>query len=299
MAKGIVTGVNGPSFTVEVDQREVACVLRGRLKREWRRTTNVVVVGDVVEVTRLDDGTGVIEHVAPRRTELARPGFRGETQVMAANVDRLVAVQAARQPAFQRRLVERFLALGRQAGIDVLVVVNKCDLVDEALVRSWIAPLIESGVDVLRTSAVTGEGLDELRARLSGKVSVLAGKSGVGKSSIVNALLPGMAAARTRAVSGASARNPGQHTTTASRLYKLPVGGYLVDTPGVRELGLFEGAEDAVGDVFPEIERYAAGCRFRDCTHTHEPRCAVKEAVARGEIDEDRYRHYVKLRSRR
>lgn len=299
MAKGIVTGVNGPSFTVEIDNREYACALRGRLKRAWRRTTGVVVVGDVVDVELLEDGTGVIEDVEPRRTELARPGFRGETHVMAANVDRLVAVQAALQPAFQRHLVERFLALGRHAGIDVLVVVNKCDLADEALVRSWIAPLVASGVDVLLTSAVTGQGIDELRRRLSGRVSVLAGKSGVGKSSLVNALLPGLAAARTQAVSEASARNPGHHTTTASRLYKLPGGGYLVDTPGVRELGLFEGSEGAVEDVFPEISSYAGRCKFRDCSHTHEPHCAVKDAVARGEIDEDRYRHYVKLQSRR
>ena len=146
------------------------------------------------------------------------------------------------------------------------------------------------------TSTVLGHGVSEFRQMLAGKVSVLAGKSGVGKSSLVNAVFTGDLA-RTTAVSDWSSK--GRHTTTSSRLYPIPGGGYLVDTPGIRELGLFEDDGEAVDSAFPEIEAAAGGCRFRDCTHTHEPHCAVKGALHRGEVAHDRYERYVRMRGRR
>jgi ribosome biogenesis GTPase len=211
---------------------------------------------------------------------------------MAANVDQLVIVQATHQPAFKRHLVERFLATARRGRMGAVVVVNKCDLEQEAVIDSWIAPLAASEVPVVRTSAEDGRGIDTLRDRLKGRISVLAGQSGVGKSSLLNAMYPQFEI-RTAEVSAWSSK--GRHTTTASRLYALPDGGYLADTPGIRELGLFEDSEEAVTGVFPEILTAASGCRFRDCTHSHEPKCAVKAAVDRGEIDADRYGHYLRL----
>lgn len=291
---GIVTRNDGPRFWVDLGRgEEIPCLLRGRLKKEHMRVTSLVVVGDEVSVDLQEDGTGIIADVAPRRSELSRPGFHGYVHVMAANVDLLVIVQAAQQPRFKLHLVERFLATARRGRMEALVVVNKCDLEHEATVQSWVAPLQKAGVDAILTSTLDGRGLADLRNRLQGRVSVLAGQSGVGKSSLVNALYP-EAMVRTSAVSEVS--NKGRHTTTSSRLYGLPDGGYLVDTPGIRELSLFEDdADDVVDDLYPEIVAAAAGCKFRDCTHSHEPNCAVKKAVARGELDQARYQQYLRM----
>lgn len=294
-------GRTRPGGQESTGQKEYYCVLRGRLKKQQLRVAAVVVVGDEVVLATLPDGGAVIEDRLPRRTELVRPGDSGDRRqhvpdhIIAANLDQLVIVLSAHQPDFKRRLAERYLSMAAHAGIEPLVVVNKCDLEEESVLRTWVEPLVSSGVRVILASAYDGRGLDELRGYLGGRVSGLAGQSGVGKSTLLNAMYPGFAI-RTNAVSAVSSK--GRHTTTSSRLYALPGGGYLADTPGIKSLGLFEEVDDEIGSVFPEIEAEAAGCRFRDCSHTHEPRCAVKEAVERGEIDEDRYRNYVRLRSR-
>lgn len=293
--QGIVTRNDGPRFWVDLGTAdEVPCLLRGRLKREHQRVTSLVVVGDRVEVEPQPDGTGIIETVQPRTSELSRPGFHGYVHVIAANVDQLVIVQAAQQPRFKLHLAERFLAIARRGRMDAIAVINKCDLEHEATIRAWVAPLAAAGVRLILASAMTGQGVDELRSLLCGKVSVLAGQSGVGKSSLVNALYPD-ALARTNTVSGVTTK--GRHTTTSSRLYALPDAGYLVDTPGIRELTMFDDEDDKAiyDDVFPEITAAADGCKFRDCTHSHEPRCAVKEAVSRGQIRRDRYENYLRL----
>lgn len=294
---GIVTRNDGPRFWVETEGREVPCILRGRLKKEQMRVTSLVVVGDRVAVDLLPEGTGVIHEVEPRKSELSRPGFHGYTHVMAANVDRLVIVQAARQPNFKLGLTNRFLAMAHRGRMEPIVVVNKCDLENEATIRSWVAPLEQTGVPVVLTSASDGRGIAELRSLVAGRIAVFAGQSGVGKSSLTNALLPD-AGARTTAVSDWNSK--GRHTTTASRLYRLAGGGYLVDTPGIRELALFDDEEQAqdVDSVFPDVVAAAAGCKFRDCTHSHEPRCAVKAAVAQGRIAADRLEQYLRLTGR-
>lgn len=296
VTQGIVTRHDGPRFWVEAGEDEIQCVLRGRLRKRQIRETSPVVIGDHVDVERQPDGTGTIESVHPRRSELVRPGFAGLAHVMAANVDQLVIVQAARQPNFKRALVERFMAMARRGRMGALLVVNKCDLEQEALIQAWVAPLAASGVPVLLTSTADGRGIDGLRQALLGRISVLAGQSGVGKSSLVNALYP-ETQARITAISEWNEK--GRHTTTSSRLYPLPEGGYLADTPGIRELALFEDDAEATESPFPEIVDLAGGCKFRDCSHSHEPECAVKEAVTRGEIDQGRYRNYLRLNRRR
>lgn len=291
---GIVTRTDGPRFWVVLGEREIPCVLRGRLKREHQRVTSLVVVGDEVAVALAADGTGVIESVADRRTELSRPGFHGYVHVIAANVDQVVIVQATHQPRFKLHLVERFQSIARRGRMDAILVVNKCDLEHEATIRSWVAPLEAGGTRVLLTSAAEGRGIEELRSLLQGRISVLSGQSGVGKSSLVNALW-GEEIVRTGLVSDATTK--GRHTTTASRLYPLPGGGYLVDTPGIRFLSMFDDDEDQAqtADLFPEIADAAQGCKYRDCSHSHEPGCAVKAAVARGEIRRDRYQNFLRF----
>ena len=290
---GLVVGVDGPVFWVDAEGREYPCTMRGRLRKDRQEAASLLVIGDAVAIRVLPDGSGVVERRAPRRTELSRPvSFRGVPHVIAANLDLLVVVQSARLPNFRRTLTERFLAMAHHARMDALVVVNKCDLEDGAIVRQWVRPLVDNGVPVLLTSAAIGTGLEELRCALTGKASVLAGQSGVGKSTLVNALYPQFGA-RVGAVS--TRHQKGRHSTTSGRLYRLPGGGYLADTPGLRELALFDDMETETAEIFPEIQAAAQGCKFRDCSHTHEPHCAVKAAVERGEIDRGRYESYVRM----
>ncbi|HYF94612.1 MAG TPA: ribosome small subunit-dependent GTPase A [Symbiobacteriaceae bacterium] len=291
---GMIVRNDGPRMWAQIGTEEVPCVLRGRLKREAQRVTSLVVVGDEVEITRQPDGTGVIEAIRPRRSELSRQGFHGYVHVIAANVDQLLFVGSAQQPRFKLHLAERFLAIARRGRMEAVVVISKCDLEHENTLRAWVAPLQQAGVRVIFTSIMTGLGVAELRAVLTDKVSVLAGQSGVGKSSLVNALYP-EAGVRTNTVSEVTSK--GRHTTTASRLYALPGGGYLVDTPGIKSLELMEEdtEDDVVEDLYPEVTEAASGCKFRDCTHTHEPHCAVKQAVARGQIRQDRYRNFLRM----
>ncbi|MFZ5825517.1 MAG: ribosome small subunit-dependent GTPase A [Bacillota bacterium] len=301
--QGIVTAIQ--SGSVEVSPFDpslisgagepLSCTLRGRLKKEWQMVTSLIVVGDLVSYRRTSDGSGVIEEIYPRRSKLSRPGFHHYEHIIAANVEQVLIVASVHQPPFKRNLVDRFLLLARQMALTPILVVNKCDLEDERVIRSWLAPLEPSGVQMVLTSAAAGLGLNELRSLLAQKISCFAGQSGVGKSSLLNALFPNLKI-KTQATSWA---NKGRHTTTGSRLYPLPGGGYLADTPGIKELALWEAGEEDLAEVFPEIEALAGGCKFRNCTHAHEPKCAVKAAVERGEIDENRYQSYLRLQKSR
>lgn len=288
---GIVIRSEAQHHWVDVADATLRCVLRGRLKKEQQRVSRLVCAGDRVSVTPQPDGSGTIEAIGERTSLLSRPGFRGIEHLMAANVDQLVIVQATRLPKFELHLVERFLALAVGGRMAAAVVINKLDLGDPAEVAGWIAALRPFDLPVLPVSAVSGAGLPELRDLLAGKVSVLAGRSGVGKSSLINALYPGFAV-RTGAV-GAN-KEKGKHTTTTASLYALPDGGYLVDTPGIKELSLFDEG-DGLDAAFSDISELAAGCRFRDCSHAHEPGCAVRAALDAGELDPERYRSFVRL----
>lgn len=290
MHEGLVTRTEGQAIWVLLNGEERLSVLRGRLKKEQIRTTALVVVGDRVIV----DESGAICEIAPRQSELCRPGFRNKPHPMAANVDLLLIVQSAREPGFNRHLTERFMAMATRGGVRSLVVVTKADLTTEAEVASWLQPLGED-LPFLLTSTLDGRGIPELRSQLQGRMAVMAGPSGAGKSSLLNALYPGFAA-RVGAVS--QVHTKGKHTTTSSRLYPLPDGGFLADTPGIRTLALFEDA-DSVEEVFAEIQALGQTCRFRNCSHTSEPDCAVQSAVAAGEVDADRLAHYLRLRKGR
>lgn len=292
---GIVIRSEAQHHWVDIAGTVVRCTLRGRLKREQQRISRLVCAGDRVRVTVLPDGTGSIEEIAERTSLLSRPGFRGIEHLMAANVDRLVIVQATRQPKFELHLVERFVALASVGGMAAAVVINKADLADPDELASWRRELEPSGLPVIVVSAVSGQGLTELRALLAGRVSVLAGRSGVGKSSLINALYPGFAI-RTGAV-GASTEK-GKHTTTTASLYAIPDGGYLVDTPGIKELSLFDDGE-GLDSAFSDIVALAADCRFSDCRHDKEPGCAVRAAVDAGDLDPERLKSYLRLNRRR
>ncbi|HEX7052174.1 MAG TPA: ribosome small subunit-dependent GTPase A [Longimicrobiales bacterium] len=295
--RGTVRRAVGGVYEVQLDAGAVVqAALRGRLKLE-QRTGDRVVAGDRVEVERHADGTATIEKVEERQSELARraPGHGARrAKVIVANVDQLVAVFAAANPEPRLRMLDRFLVLAGANDLSALIVVNKVDRVGIDAARARFGVYEAAGYPVLYTSALDGTGIEELRDRLCGRTSVLAGPSGVGKSSLLNAIEPGL---RLRTAEVSAAVRKGRHTTVAAELLPLSCGGYVADTPGLRELGLWGIPTETLDRYFPEFEPYLGECRFGyACSHTHEPGCAVREAVDAGEIPLERYESYRALR---
>jgi ribosome biogenesis GTPase / thiamine phosphate phosphatase len=297
MASAVVLRAGGGVYDVELDDGTTAeAAIRGRLKLQ-QRTGDRVVAGDLVEVATHPDGSTTIEHVHPRRSQLARraPGHARKAKVIVANVDRVVVVFAAAQPEPKRRLLDRFLVIAEANRLHATVVLNKTDLVDDDVVASFLAPYERAGYGTIRASVVRDAGVTELRTLLCGHRSVVTGPSGVGKSSLLNAVQPGLGL-RIGAVSATVGK--GQHTTVTARLIPLECGGHVADTPGLRELGLWGIEPDELPDCFPEFAGLIDQCRFgRSCSHTHEPGCALAGAAAGGTLDPERLESYRLLRA--
>lgn len=282
---GLVTKAAGGFFFVHHRGRTYRCVARGRLRRAGR-----IVVGDRVWFRPLGAEEGVVEAVEPRRRELVKPaaGDPSRLQVLAANVDQACVVFACARPDPEPQAVDRFLALAEACGLRPLVCFNKRDLGNARELRALYRSV---GYPVVWVSARTGEGLDSLRDALKGQVSVFVGPSGVGKTSLLNALNP-----QARLKVGELGRaGRGRHTTTAAELVPVGEDAFVVDTPGVDVLAFVHLDPDAVRRAFPEIRRLGAGCAFPDCTHREEPGCAVREAAARGEVAPSRLASYLAL----
>ncbi len=276
----------------------ITCTLAGRLKKH--AAADAITVGDVV----LWNEAAQITDILPRRNWLSRraalrmPSSHAEEQVIVANVDQIVVVMAAAQPRLAWYLLDRYLISAESAGIPALVCLTKMDLADGSPLGEEIEAVASEyrmiGYDVVLTSTVTGRGLDDLKAGLHGGLSALVGKSGVGKTSLLNAIEPGLGL-RVQAVSQATGK--GRHTTTTSAIFPLASGRAVVDTPGVREFGLWDVAEADLAWFFPEMRVFLGHCRFRlDCRHNEEPGCAIRQAVAAGQISPYRYQSYLKLR---
>jgi ribosome biogenesis GTPase len=272
----------------------VDAFLRGRLKQE-ARTGERLVAGDRVLAVRGDDGTWTIDEVEPRRTELVRAGLRGrKAKVVAANVDRALVVVSAVRPDLRLELLDRFLALAELSGLPAVVVVNKVDLPGaDAPTAAVSRHLAAAGYPVVPASAESGEGVAALSARVREGTSVIMGPSGVGKSSLLNAMAPDLEL-RTGEVS--RRRGGGRHTTVSARLVSLGTGsGWVVDTPGFSDVAAFEPDPAEVTHAFPEFRERAGECRFRGCTHLHEPGCEVRRAVEAGEIPPGRHESYRRM----
>lgn len=299
LIEGLVLRAQSGQYWVQTDAGVMHCVLRGRLKRGRRATTDLAVIGDRVEVSLLpeQDNEGVIERVRPRDNRFARrqPGSRGryKEDVLVANLDQVFVVFACETPPMNPRLLDRFLVLAEHDRVEVEIVANKVDQCGLAAAESRFAPYARLGYPVHYTDAVTPRGVEALAARLRGRLSAVVGPSGVGKSSLLNAVEPGLGAA-VRAVSEALGK--GRHTTRVAELHPLRGGGYVADTPGIRELASFALPEQELASCFPEMRPHLGACRFSDCRHDEEPGCAVREAVAAGEIDAARYDSYLRIR---
>lgn len=297
MPEGVVVRVDSRVVLVDASGRLVRCVRRGRLfeaKRTGEKTP--VVVGDVVRITLPEDGSleGAIEAVSPRRSRLSRPSAHrsGVEQVMAANIDQVVLVVAVRSPEPKTGFVDRVAISTSSSGVPLVLAVNKVDLVGADAALAAFADYEELGIPVVRTSAAKGIGLEALRERLRGKTTVFCGPSGVGKSSLLNAIHPTLLQ-RIAMVSEATGK--GRHTTTAAVLVEVPDLGRVIDTPGIREFGLWDVSSRDLSEAFSEFAGLTPPCRFRDCRHVSEPACAVKAAVESGAIKRVRYDSYRRI----
>ena len=276
----VIKMYNGFYYLQVAGQEELlSCRLRGRIKRN----KGAVVTGDYVEYQMLEDGTGVIERCLPRRTLLKRPAV--------ANIDQVLITFAARQPDLNQLLLNRFLVLAEWSGIpEIVICINKCELLEEK--ADFLQDYVQAGYKLLMVSAQEGQGIQELKNLLTGRVTVFAGPSGVGKSSLLNAVDSNLELA-TGKISDKIKR--GKHTTRAACLLPLPEGGTVVDTPGFSAAELENIDKAQLAHYFPEFRPYIEKCYYNTCTHSHEPDCAVKEAVAAGAICQARYEAYLNI----
>ena len=275
---------------VEYEGEELLCKIDERLQEE---ITTLIAAGDRVLV-EFEGDEPFVRGIAPRTSKLSRKApehSRLEEQVFAANVDLLIVVAAVADPPLRPGLIDRYLIASQVCGIESILCVNKMDLVDAE--PPEVQHYRDMGIRVFNTSADTGQGLDDLRDALRGKLNVLSGHSGVGKTSLINALDPAVRLF-TQPVSENTGR--GRHTTTGARLFELSDGTRIIDTAGIRALGLWGVSPGEVSQYFPDLAEHAIACKFRDCTHTHEPECAVRDAIERGEIPKARHESYLRIR---
>ena len=288
---GRVLTVRGLISEVRADDGKVyGCATRRLLKTMSTDQRHVVAAGDRVLFRPAGD-EGIIERVEPRRGVLSRTS-RGRKHVIVTNVDQVLIVASVAEPDLKPHLIDRYLLTAEKAGIEPFICLNKCDLVDIATLQPVIGVFAQMGYDVLPVSAETGLNIDRLRARLANRESVVAGQSGVGKSTLLNVIDPGFVL-KTSHVSSHTAK--GRHTTTTATLLPLSMGGYVVDTPGIRQFQLWDVSPEEIAGYFRDLRPLVSHCRFPDCTHTHETDCAVRDAVGDGRIDLRRYESYCQL----
>jgi len=295
--RGRVLSVHGLASTVqEQDGRLYQCATRRLLKTLSTDQRHVVAVGDRVlfrAVESADGATreGIIERVEPRRGSICRTS-RGRQQIIVANVDQVLIITSAAEPRLKPNLIDRLLVTADKSRIRPVICINKIDLIDPAVLQPLVGVYSQMGYEVILTSARIGFGVERFRRVLVGCQSVVAGQSGVGKSSLLNQVDPSLGL-RVAAVSTETEK--GRHTTSTARLLPLACGGYVVDTPGIRQFQLWDVIPQEVAGYFRDLRPYIVHCRFPDCTHTHEADCAVKDAVADGRLDERRYESYCHL----
>lgn len=292
-AQGLIVKAQSGFFWVETGDGVIICQLRGKLK-QGRAKGDIAALGDKVDITILDDGSGVVETIHERKQAIVRldprPGGVYQ-QVLLSNPDQAVFVFACSNPAPRLKMLDRFLIIAEKQQIPVTIVANKTDTVDAP--RSIFGMYEDIGYQVIYTSTITKNGLEELRNQLRGKISAFAGPSGVGKSSLLNVLQPGLGLAVNEI---SSAMKKGRHTTVVRQMFAFE-GGYVADTPGWKSLGLWDTEPEEIDAYFPELRGLVEHCQFSDCTHQHEPGCAVLTALKEGKIHPERYESFVRLRS--
>ena len=296
--KGLVIKNTGSWYTVKADDGSVVeSKIKGNFRLRGIRSTNPVAVGDRVEIVCNAEGTAFITQIEDRRNYIVRKSqyLSKQSHIIAANVDQAFLMVTVSHPQTSTTFIDRFLASAEAYSVPVVLVFNKTDLLtpEERHYQQMMVTLYETVGYVCReVSAVQGDGIDGLRALLSDRVTVLSGNSGVGKSTLINALVPGV---NLRTAEISDAHDAGMHTTTFSEMIELPAGGYLIDTPGIKGFGTFDMEPEEISSYFKEIFQISQHCRFSNCTHTHEPGCAVIEAVENHYIAASRYQSYLSM----
>lgn len=293
--EGIVISSTGSWYEVATEHGRLSCRIRGRLRLKGVRSTNPVVVGDRVVVEPDGDSSAIVE-IIPRRNYVIRraSNLSKESHIIAANVDRALLIVTLHAPSTPKEFVDRFLVTCEAYKVPVTIVLGKADtLTNEAAEEAaeFTAIYEDAGYEVIRLSSMTGEGVEQIRAMLAGHTTLVAGNSGVGKSTLVGSIDPSLDI-RTGEIS--ESHHKGKHTTTFSTMYPIE-GGYIIDTPGIKGFGLIDIDGKELCRYFPEMMRLAPDCRFYNCTHTHEPGCAVQEAVKEGTVAWSRYESYLKI----
>ncbi len=296
--KGLVVKNTGSWYTVLTDDGQlIESKVKGNFRLKGIRSTNPVAVGDRVELVANAEGTAFITAIEDRRNYIIRrsQNLSKQSHIIAANVDQAFLVVTVDFPQTSTTFIDRFLASAEAYRVPVVLVFNKTDLLDADLLRyqQMMMVLYENiGYHCVAISAETGEGIEALRPLLQQKITLLSGNSGVGKSTLINRLVPD---ANLRTAEISDAHNTGQHTTTFSEMISLPEGGWLIDTPGIKGFGTFDMEPEELTSYFPEIFRFSKDCRFSNCTHTHEPGCAVLQALEDHYIAQSRYQSYLSM----
>lgn len=296
--KGLVIKNTGSWYSVKTDAGKVVeCKIKGNFRLKGIRSTNPVAVGDNVEIALNSEGTAFITHIEERRNYIIRKSqnLSKQSHILAANVDQAFLIVTVNYPQTSTTFIDRFLASAEAYSVPVVLVFNKCDILsdDERHYQQSMIHLYETiGYECREVSATTGEGVDGLHALLKGKITLLSGNSGVGKSTLINQILP---EANLRTAEISDAHNTGMHTTTFSEMLELPEGGYIIDTPGIKGFGTFNMEPEELTSYFPEIFHFSKGCKFSNCTHTHEPGCAVLKAIDDHYIAQSRYQSYLNM----
>lgn len=297
-AQGLIVRNTGSWYQVlTTDGRTVNCKVKGNFRLRGIRTTSPVAVGDHVEIDIATDDTALITEIQDRKNYIIRKAsnLSKQSHILAANIDRSLLLVTVARPETSTTFIDRFLASAEAYRIPVTLLFNKTDELDDEQLRyqeALIHLYTTIGYDCMQISALKHNGLEELRSLVRGKVTLLSGHSGVGKSTLLNALIPGIEQ-KTAPIS--EIHQSGMHTTTFSEMFLLPEGGYLIDTPGIKGFGTFDFNREEVGHYFPEIFQASAHCRFNNCTHRTEPQCAVREALERHEISQSRYISYLSI----
>lgn len=293
---GVVLRATGSLYEVLLGERTVSCRIRGRLRLKGVRSTNPVVVGDIVRCERDETGETVIADIEPRRNYIIRraSNLSKESHIIAANLDQALLVATLFSPETAPEFIDRFLVTCEAYKVPVTILLAKADLARTApeAIAAFHDTYERAGYRVIDVSATEGEGVDTVRDLLRGRTTLLSGNSGVGKSTLV-AAVERTAEVRTAEIS--RSHHKGRHTTTFSTMYPLSEGGYIIDTPGIKGFGLIDIDDAELAHYFPEMMRWLPECRYYNCSHTHEPDCAVIEAVERGDIALSRYESYLKI----
>lgn len=296
VCEGIVVRATGSWYEVLCGQRRLQCRIRGKLRLKGIRSTSPVVVGDAVRCEMDVDGSYVISAIEQRRNYIIRraSNLSKESHIIAANIDQAMLVVTLFSPETAVEFIDRFLITCEAYKIPVTILLAKIDLARQRpeLIEEFRSTYERAGYPIVEISATEGEGVEHVKELLKGKTTLLSGNSGVGKSTLVQAVEPGLDI-RTGEIS--QSHNKGKHTTTFSTMYPLSEGGFIIDTPGIKGFGLIDIQEAELAHYFPEMMRYLPECRFYNCLHTHEPHCAVVEAVKRGEVAYSRYESYLKI----